>query len=164
MTLITTKYSILLIFHSIIVHHKRTYCWPTRSKLQELIHKKNGKLLSLSWIDDCLGWLKQNKYIISYRNYGRYSDGTVFAKASNRQLTRKSLSLLSKGGKKVPHYLWGIAKKFLSTSKPETATRDKYPEPQDKHPPQHGKNPYLDAGSRRALGLPEIPPFDPEKA
>jgi len=164
MTLLTTKYSILLVFHSIIVHHKRSYCWPTRSKLQDLIYKKNGKLLSLSWIDDCLGWLKQNKYIVSYRNYGRYSDGTVFAKASNRQLTRKSLALLVKGGKTVPHYLWGVAKKILKPSITETAARDKYLETKDKHPPQHGKNPFLDPGSRRALGLPEIPPFEPEKA
>jgi len=118
----------------------------------------------LSWIDDCLGWLKQNKYVVSYRNYGRYSDGTVFAKASNRQLTRKSLALLSKGGKSVPHYLWGVAKKILSPSKPETATRDEVPKSQGKFPAQHGENPYLDPGSRRSLGLPEIPPFDPEKS
>ena len=37
-------------------------------------------------------------------------------------------------------------------------------ETQDKVPPQHGKNPYLDPGSRGSLDLPEIPPFKTEKS
>lgn len=163
MALITTKHAILLTFHDIITYHKRTYCWPTRSKIQELISKKTGKLLSLSWIDDCLGWLKQNKYIVSYRNYGRHSDGTVYAKASNRQLTRKALTALIKSGKTVPTYLWQMAKQVFTPPDPPTATREDPPKTQDKVPPQQGKDTFLDPGHRRRLGLPDAPPFDPEK-
>lgn len=163
MALITTKHAILLTFHDIITHHKRTYCWPTRAKIQEIICNKTGKLLSLSWIDDCLGWLKQNKYIVSYRNYGRNDDGTVYAKASNRQLTKKALTALIKSGKKVPSYLWQVSKQFFKPPDPPTATREDPPETRDKVPPQHGKDTFLDPGSRRSLGLQDKPPFDPKK-
>lgn len=164
MVLLTTKYSILLVFHSIMAYHKKTYCWPTRAKIQELIHKKTGRLLSLSWIDDCLYWLKQNKYIKSYRNYGRYDDGTVYSKASNRQLTKKGLLALTKGGLKVARFLWSQARNAWRLEEPNTATQEKPLETQEKPPLKVGENPFLSPGHRRRLGLPDALPFDPEKA
>jgi len=163
MVILTTKHTILLTFHTIMSHHKKTYCWPTRAKIQELIHKKNGKLLSLSWIDDCLGWLKQNKYIKSYRNYGRYSDGTVFNKASNRQITFKGLNALTSGGLRVARFLWSQAKKAWRPEEPNTAIREKHPPIKEEPPRKTGENPFLDQGHRRRLGLPDAPPFDPKK-
>jgi len=164
MAMITTKHAILLTFYDIITYHKRTYCWPTRSKIQDLIYKKNGKLLSLSWIDDCLGWLKQNKYVVSYRNYGRRSDGTVYAKASNRQLTRKALVTLIKSGTRVASYLWQLSKQIFTPPDPPTATREKVPKIPDKVPPQPGETRFLDPALRKRLGLPDKPPFDPQKS
>lgn len=164
MALITTKHAILLTFHDIITYHKRTYCWPTRAKIRELITKKTGKLLSLSWIDDCLGWLKQNKYIVSYRNYGRRPNGTVYAKASNRQLTRKALTALIKSGKHVPSYLWQVSKQFFTPPDPPTPKKEPTPETPPGPTRQPGQTPFLDPGRRRRFGLKDAPPFDPKKA
>jgi len=163
MVLLTTKQAILLTFFDLIVYYKRTYCWPTRKTTQEIIHKKTGKLLSLSWIDDCLGWLKQNKYIKSYRNYGRYEDGTIYNRASNRQLSRKALAALTKLGKTVPHHLWGVAKRIFRPPETSTATREELPPTKEEPPREPGENPFLDQGHRRRLGLPDAPPFDPKK-
>lgn len=164
MAVVSTRFALLLTLHKNMKYYGKTYCWPTREQIVEGIRKITGRLYSISWADDLLGELKRDKFIISYRNYGRYDDGTVFAKASNRQFTKKALVLFIKTGVKVAKQLWDVSKKVLTPSRPLTATRDKYPEPQEKRPPQHGKNPFLNPGSRRSLGLPEIPPFEPEKA
>lgn len=152
-----------MVFHQIMAHYKRTYCWPTRDKLQELIFKKKNRLYSLSWIDDCLGWLKVNRYIVSYRNYGRYDNGTIYMKASNRQLTKKALATLRKGGFDVARWLWGTAKKINGLTGSRTATQDNIPEDQDIDPPRYGKNPFLDPEFRKRKGLKPLPLWKVQK-
>jgi len=163
MIIVSTKYAILMAFHQIMAHHKKTYCWPTREKIQELILKKKNRLYSLSWIDDCLGWLKVNRYIVSYRNYGRYDNGTIYAKASNRQLTRKALATLRKGGLEVARWLWGTAKKINGLIDSKTATQDNIPKDQDIDPPRYGKNPFLDPEFRKRKGLKPLPLWKVQK-
>lgn len=140
-----------------MAHYRKTYCWPTRNAILEIILKKKNRLYSLSWLDDCLGWLKVNKYIVSYRNYGRYDNGTVYAKASNRQLTKKALVALGKSGFKVAVWLWDTKKKRVVATEQPTATRDNIPEEQDIIPPQHRKNPFLDPEFRKRKGLKPLP-------
>lgn len=163
MVLLTTKQAILLTFFDLIVYYKRTYCWPTRKTIQEIVKQKTTRSLSLSWIDDCLGWLKQDKYIKSYRNYGRRPDGTVYNKPSNRQLSRKALAALTKLGRKVPHHLWGIAKRIFQPPEAAIVSREELPPIKEEPPRKPGENPFLDQGHRRRLGLPDAPPFDPKK-
>lgn len=164
MSVISTRYALLLTFLDLNTYYRRTYCWPTRTKITELLFKRLGRWYSKSWIDDILGDLKRNKYIVSYRNYGRRTDGTVYAKASNRQLTRKALATFTKAGVKVARYLWHTSKQVLTPPDPPTATREKVPEIPDKLPPQPGKSKFLDPALRKRMRLPDKPPFDPQKS
>lgn len=164
MTPVSTSYALLLTFHNNLAHHKKTYCWPTRQQMIEGIERIKGRLYSKSWIDDNLGNLKRNKFIVSYRNWGRYDDGTVFNKASNRQLTIKALYVLKKTGCNVAKWLWGTAKKITKPLDLSPATRENPPPAKEEPPRKTGVNPFLDPGHRRRLGLPGALPFDPKKA
>jgi len=163
MTVIPVRFGIMLVFYNIMVYHHKTYCWPTREKIQELLLKNLNRFYSLSWIDDCLGSLKKDKFIVSYRNWGRYDDGTVYNKASNRQLTKKALTWLRKAGVDVAKYLWGVAKKITKPLDPSPATREELPPTKEEPPRKPGESPFLDPGRRPRLGLPAALPFDPKK-
>ena len=118
----------------------------------------------MSWIDDCLGWLKRNKYIVSYRNYGRNDDGTVYSKASNRQLTIKTLLAFRKSGFKAASWLWDTAQRI--SKPPDTCDRskDNIPKEQDIVPPKKTGNPFRDPEFRKRKGLKPLPSWQVEES
>lgn len=156
------KLIIIVIFHNIMAHYKRTYCWPTRATMRTMIYKKTGRWYSLSWIDECLYWLNQNKFIVSYFRPGRNADGTLFNRPSNRQLTRKALGLMRKMGISVKDFLWGVTKRLFPPQDKTTATRQKPPDPPEKPQRRAGKHAFEDPASRKKMGLKPDPPFKPE--
>lgn len=144
MKLNKTAFAILAIFNKSMAHYNKTYCWPTRAKIQKQLHDWFGISVSLSWLDDNLGILKSSGYILSFRNYGTKDDGTKFNKPSNRQLTAKAVKLLISHGVRIAHRV------FQKISAPWYATRNKNQHSKKSAwgpkagKPTQGKNPFLE--------------------
>lgn len=102
----STRHLILLIIYLLSVHFVKTYCHPRRATIQRYLANWFGRHVSLSDIDYHLGILKEAGLIKSFPNYGRRDDGTVYGKASNRQLTGECLYYLKATGVKIAKYLW----------------------------------------------------------
>ncbi|MBA7687824.1 hypothetical protein ES703_96297 [subsurface metagenome] len=154
---------LLLCNNQILKYKKRTWFDQPRSHDQTMLGWKD-KFIGISRIDDIRGELKKGDYV--FRRQGPRQDkntGRWAGSYATGQLTLKGCYQIVKHGNTVHRPAWGVAKKYYNPKKPTCGTQEKTPEPQDKHPPQQGENPYLDPGSRRSLGLPEIPPFEPEK-
>lgn len=114
MKLRTTKLSILCIFNELMIRYKKTYCWPSRKKILDILDMVYGIKITLSCLDQHLGELMQSGYIKSYRNYGRNSDGTIFYLPSNRQLTVKAIWLLMKFRIKMAAKLLSWVKRYYA--------------------------------------------------
>lgn len=115
-----TKIQVLKIFLSLISHYQRTYCWPTRKKIQKLLQDRYKTSISLSAIDQHLSDLNTKKYIRSFRQTGRRDDGTVHNLPSNRQLTWKAVVFFMGIGIRVPRWLiaWLKTRQLPGTRKP----------------------------------------------
>lgn len=130
---IGVKMSVLMIFNSLCRHYDRTYCWPTRAKIQEMLLTRYGLKASLSWIDDCLGWLNRNRYVVSYQNYGTNADGTKYNKPSNRMLTKKTVTMLISCGIKIAQKIYYATRSSRGHGKdqkppgPKTPSREMTP-------------------------------------
>jgi len=142
-----------------MAYYKKTYCWPTRATMQRLVYERTGREYSLSWIDKCLGWLKKNKYMVSYFRPGRDESGRMFNRPSNRQLTRKALSLMIKMGAKPAHFLWNISKRLSPPDDPTPEAEQSPPVLQEELPRPPQKNPFLDPEFRQHRGLDPFPPW-----
>ena len=101
-----TRHLILLVIYSLIEFYHKTWCFPRRNKLTELLTDRYKRYIGLSALDYHLGILKKDGLITSNRNYGRRDDGTIYGKASNRQVTGKGLKYLKETGVTVATYLW----------------------------------------------------------
>jgi len=106
MHIASTRHLILLTIYSIVEYSKKTFCHPRRNTLIVFLDDWHNRPITLSDLDYHIGILKINGLIKSYRNYGRRDDGTVYGKASNRQVTGKGLRYLKETGVKVAKYLW----------------------------------------------------------
>ena len=115
--LFSLKLLLLILFYDLMSHFRKTYCWPTRTTMQKMIRKRNGRFYSLSWIDKCLCWLNESGYVLSYFRPGRRDDGTLFNRPSNRQVTFKGLQFLRKNGWRVVNWLWEWGKKAVGIKK-----------------------------------------------
>lgn len=106
-----TKLSILVTFMCICVKHQKTYCWPTRKKIRQLLKQYHQVDVSVSTIDTHLRELRQEGLIKSFKRTGRNPDGTMFNLPSNRQLTKKSVFLLCRNCVRVAKWLidWVIS-------------------------------------------------------
>lgn len=137
------KLLLLILFYDLMAHFRKTYCWPTRATMRKMIHKRNGRRYSLSWIDHCLFWLRESGYIVSYVRPGRRADGTLFNRPSNRQITFKGLQFLRKNGWNVVSWLWNWGKKKVgikdTTQAAESWSRTTAPG----SPPRRLGNPFL---------------------
>ncbi len=100
-----SKISVLVVILKLIEKYHRSYCWPTRSRIQKLLLKYHNIDISLSAIDKHLKDLNDNKYIESFRRHGQREDGTWFLKPSNRQLTKRGLAFLISLGIKASKWL-----------------------------------------------------------
>lgn len=100
-----TKLQILQILYSLITHYQRTYCWPTRKKILELLEKRYKTIISLSALDQHLASLNAGRYIRSYRRTGRSADGTIYNLPSNRSVTWKTITIIRLLGARVPGWL-----------------------------------------------------------
>lgn len=142
--LLPLKLLLLMLFHDLMSHFRRTYCWPTRATMQRMIRKRNGRVYSLSWIDKCIHWLNESGYVLSYFRPGRKDNGTLFNRPSNRQVTFKGLQFLRKNGWYVAHYLWEWAKDALGIKK-KTAPDDRWRRMLVPNaPPRRHNNPFLE--------------------
>jgi len=100
-----SKISILVVIFKLIEKYHRSYCWPTRSRIQKLLLKYHNIDISIWSIDKHLKSLNDNDFIMSFRRYGQREDGTFFLKPSNRQLTKKGLAFLVSMGIKASKWL-----------------------------------------------------------
>jgi len=105
-----TKIAILSIFVHLISINNKTYCWPTRKKILKLLKKIHKTEISLSTLDKHLRDLCNVNLIVSFKNTGRNTDGTMFNLPSNRQVTRKCLFFLKTLGFRIANYLFIWAK------------------------------------------------------
>ena len=108
-----TKIAILSIFVHLISINNKTYCWPTRKKILKLLKKIHKTEISLSTLDKHLRDLCNVNLIVSFKNTGRNTDGTMFNLPSNRQVTRKCLFFLKTLGFRIANYLFIWAKERI---------------------------------------------------
>ena len=105
MSIQRSKISVLIVIFKLIEKYNRSYCWPTRSRIQKLLLKYHKIDISIYAVDKHLKSLNDMHYIKSFRMYGRREDGTYFLKPSNRQLTKRGLSFLVSLGIKASNWL-----------------------------------------------------------
>jgi len=141
-----TRFEILSILYSLLVYFEKTYCFPSRNRILELLSTRFKRYIGLSCLDYHLGILKKYKYIVSYPNYGRLDDGTFYGKSSNRYLMGKAFHLLKQTGVTVVQYLWDWLKETRVNGQP----KDK-----NNNLPQQDLDQRSDSGFEK-ISLPEI--------
>ena len=102
----STRHLVILTIYSLIIYFKKTYCFPRRDTILHFLAYWHKRFIGLSDLDYHLGILKKDGLITSNRNYGRRDDGTVYGKASNRQIPLDGLKYLKEMGVNVAKYLW----------------------------------------------------------
>lgn len=157
--ILSVKSTLLIIFHNIMAHYKRTYCWPTRATMVKMIQEKTGRAYSLSWIDKCLYWLNRNGYLISYFRPGTTELGRKFNRPSNRQITRKALAFMTKIGMRPARFLWNMSKKLTPPRDTVLQAEQKPRDPPEPIPLKPGESPFEDPEFRQRRGLDPIPPW-----
>lgn len=119
-----TKTAILSMFLFLQQKNRRTYCWPTRAKIQWILKNIHKISVTLATIDKHLKDLNENGYIVSYRQFGQREDGTWFLKPSNRQLTKKSILLFKRLGVSISAWLYKHFFKLVDVTTPFNIKRE----------------------------------------
>jgi len=115
-------------------YKKRTW-YDTPRDLDIKMLSWQGKVIGISRLDDVRGELKNSSYVKRWhKQRPRNSEGQYQGSYANGQLTLKGCYYLRSRGNEVYRPAWGVAKKYHNPKKPETATRDKVPEPKEKIP------------------------------
>lgn len=160
MKLNKTAFAILALFNKSMSHYNKTYCWPTRAKIQKQLSDWFGISVSLSWLDDNLGILKSSGYILSFQNWGTRGDGTHFNKPSNRQLTSKAVKLLMCHGVRVARRVFQkISAPWYAKRKKAAGSQNTTPDPESEKTTR-SKNPFKRAGPR-GVGSTATPLLEP---
>ena len=89
-----SKIVVMITILKICEKHHKTYCWPTRKKIQDIMKKIHKIDISLRAIDYHLQHLRDLKYIKSFKRSGTRPNGTHYNLPSNRQLTKKGVYFL----------------------------------------------------------------------
>jgi len=158
-----TKYDVLITIQAIIKAHSGNWCYASRYKTLELLLNYHGVEIGYRMLGYHLADLRDAGFIKTYRRTHREADGTICLLTAARCLTIKGCKyLLQRGVTWAQHHLNKLKLKYIPPQPGKPYDEAKHPV-RDFIPEHSGKNPFLDPGHRRRLGLPDAPPFDPKK-
>ena len=159
-----TKYDVLITIQAILKRYRGNWCYPSRARILELLQKYHTIEIRYRQLGYHLADLRDAGLIKSIRRNHRNDDGTLCLLTSARCLTIKGCKYLVKRGVTwAQHHLNRLKLKYMPPQPGKPDSEAKHSDREDL--PEHsGKNPFLDPGHRRRLGLPDAPPFNPKKA
>jgi len=159
-----TKYDVLITIQAIIKRYGPNWCYASRNKILELLHKYHDIKIGYRMLGYHLADLREVGFIKTYGRTHRRNDGTLCLLTSARCLTIRGCKyLLRRGVTWAKHHLNRLKLKYIPHQPGKPHDEAKHPA-RDFVPEGSGQNPFLDPGHRRRLGLPDAPPFNPNKA
>lgn len=154
-----TKYATLLTTYKVMKAHNKYWSTVTRAKLIYLLEKYHTTKIGKRALNYHLKDLRDEGLIKTYRNWGRFKDGTIYLKASSHCITVKGYRLLMvMGVREAYKRIKELTKRYLPSLDTQN-DRDNHTRTQEIPPRKTGKNPFLDPEFRKRKGFKEITPF-----